>query len=909
MAEARPFESPALDARSQLGAEIARWTREQLELFVARYCPEWTVPRLFAGYPVGADVRADLAYTVGLLDAAGEGLIGGVAAAEAIAQVLRPIDGAATHTFASYRVAETLARYGDFDNNRLLAGWSAAERANLAAACDSTAWVALLDHGTLPANYAAVLARCELARASLGLCIDEAALDRLVGRVAGLITRHPSGWHDDSPIGAGRFDIYAADLYLFAEPLAASARFAPRLNAAWRRGVRAVLDLVEKVGARNGAAFSWGRSTGALAVCLTVELGALAASRGADDRAAFWLGRAAHGFAQFPGWMRDGLISAHRQRAPYSYRGPQRLLQMTLDALGKLAWAAVELRNRAACVHDALATPQAPAADPAGLFPTHDELIRFRDAPLAGVWTYRSRALRIVVPLVGSTLNDYLPAPQAPTFLEVPVELELPTGVPMIVRAGSLFTCGGAPVAIEHQAGGLHVEWNRFPRAGVWDCSAATPALAGGRVLELTVRGGMFHAHDHLHFDEPPDGVALQVAESARRPLRVAFQCDVPHRVSTIDTAGIKEYRSFWGELPRVHHIEMAPAPAIDLRWSVAPVLRVATTASTHHYNLALYEPLRGRVAERQFPFEWMADPDAVEASEFLSQLDTFHLHWPEWISHSGDVHRALIARLRSAEVRILWTQHNLVPHFHDPALAEIYRAWADAADAVIHHSRYGERVARARYTYQRDALHCVVPHPHFGHLMEAYRTAQRIDVERELGLPPCAIRLGIVGAPRADKDVQLVLDGFAACRRADLGLLVLSLGPDDRVPDDPRITALPYEMVDRATYDRRLRAVDVVVLPIRGGELLTSGVVGDAVGAGLPSLVSTWEFLTEVLGDAGIRYGSTGADLTRCLDRLAPADLARAAAASRALQPLYARERIADLTLDVLTELGSAKL
>ncbi len=156
---------------------------------------------------------------------------------------------------------------------------------------------------------------------------------------------------------------------------------------------------------------------------------------------------------------------------------------------------------------------------------------------------------------------------------------------------------------------------------------------------------------------------------------------------------------------------------------------------------------------------------------------------------------------------------------------------------------------------------------------------------------------------------MQLVLDAFAACPRADLGLIALSVGPDDRVPDDPRITALAYEMVDRDTYDRRLRAVDVLVLPIRPGVLLTNGIVGDAIGAGIPALVSDWEFLAEVLGEAAICYGATAADLTRCLDRLAPAELARAGAAARALQPLYARERVAELTLQVLAEVGSAKL
>jgi glycosyltransferase involved in cell wall biosynthesis len=885
---------------ARLADTLAGWVRDQVEMLVTRYCTDWRVPRVFAGYPVGPDVRADLAYTLGLLAAAGEDAVAGQPIPQAIASVLRDIDGPATHTFFSYRVAETLARYGRFADNALIDGWSAAERANLAEACDSTAWIALLDQGQLPANYAAVLARCELARSALGLPVDEQTLTRLVERVASLFTRHPSGWHDDSPAGAGRYDIYAADLYLFAEPLAAASQFAAPLAAPWQRGLRAVLDLVVKIGARNGAAFPWGRSTGALAVCLTVELGALAAARGLGHDTRVWLGRAAHAFEQFKGWMHDGLITAHRNRSPYSYRGLQRWLQMTLDALGKVAWAAVQLRHAPATLD---------AAPAASLFPPHDELVVFSTQPWAGVWTYRSRALRFVLPLVGSTLNDYLPGPQAPGFLEVPTEVDLPTGVPLLARGGTRFTSGGAPVAVAHDDGRLRLTWDRFPRAGAWDCTTETPALSGTRTLELEVCGGQLRAHDRLRFTELPDAVALQFAESGARALRVTFECGTPHRASTIETAGIKEYRSFWGELQRVHQIDIEPAAAIDLRWTVAPVLRVATSASAHAYNRCLYDPLAGRVAETQFPYEWMAEPDAAEADGFLQSLDVFHLHWPEWLSHSLDVHQSLIARLRAAEVRIVWTQHNLVPHYRDVALGDIYQLWAEAADAAIHHSRHGEQRSLARYRFRSECIHRVIPHPHFGHLMARSAGAERTEVERELGLRPCTIRLGIVGAPRPEKDVQLVLEAFAACHRADLGLLVASLGPDDRVPDDPRITALPYEMVDRATYDRRLRGIDVLVFPIRPGELLTSGVVGDAVGAGLPALVSDWAFLTEALGEAAICYGATAADLTGCLERLTSDELARAAAGSRALQPLYARERVAELTLDLLTEVGSAKL
>jgi glycosyltransferase involved in cell wall biosynthesis len=873
--------------------------------------PGFRVPRTFAGHAVGPDVRADLVYTLGLLDACGAGEVCDTAAAAAIARVLAPIDGAATHTFASYRVAETLARHGAFADNPLLDGLPAHARGAVAAACDSSAWCALLDQGKLPANYAAVLLRCEAARRTLGLPVDGAVLASLLERAERLVTRSPHGWHDDSPLGAGRYDIYTADLYLFLEPLLALPDVAERLAAPWRRGVASVLDLVASCGATNGAAFTWGRSTGALALCLTIELGALAvtgahggdgASTGTGEPAAaraFWLGRAAHAFAHCADWLEDGLVSAHRGRAPYSYRGPQRRLQMSLDVLGKLAWAAGALTR---------ANGRAGVAAASGddLFPAHDRLIELAAAPRAALWTHRSRSLAFVMPFVGCTLNDYLPAAQCPGLLEVPVEVELPVGVPFAVRSGATYAPGGAPATLVHQRGRLAVAWERWPKVGAWDSTASTPALAASRAVSFAVDGATLRARERLRFDELPDAVALQIAEPAGRRLRVAFASPQPHAVTTVATGGIKEYRSFWSELARVHQIDLEPAREIELAWSVAPVLRVASTAKGHHYDRCLYEPLTGLVEERQFPFEAFGDPERGRAA--ARAIDILHMHWPEWTSHDPEAHRAVLALLREERVRVVWTQHNLVPHSRDAALTELYDLWAAAADGVIHHSRAGEARVRGRYRFRPDALHAVIAHPHFGHLMTPASPDERRLTEDELGLRPCAIRLGVVGAPRPEKDVQLVLDAVAASPRDDLGLLVLSLD-GERVPDDPRIRALPYENVARATYDRRLRAVDVLVFPIAPGELLTSGVVGDAIGAGLPALVSDWPFLAEALGDAGIAYGATSADLARCLAGLSTERLAHAARASVALQEASAHERVASATLAFLDRIGSAKL
>jgi glycosyltransferase involved in cell wall biosynthesis len=202
-----------------------------------------------------------------------------------------------------------------------------------------------------------------------------------------------------------------------------------------------------------------------------------------------------------------------------------------------------------------------------------------------------------------------------------------------------------------------------------------------------------------------------------------------------------------------------------------------------------------------------------------------------------------------------------------------------------------------------------VIPHGHFGNLMNGVRSVDRAAVEAQLGLRHGALRLGIIGAPRLDKRVDLVMEAVAASARDDIELLVLSLGPAERAPDDKRIIAYPYEMAPRDEYNRRLAAIDVLVLPFADGEMLATGTVGDAIGLGLPSLVSGWPFLAESLGDAGICYGWSAEDLTRCIDGLDDEQLARARRAAERLQPVLDWAAIAQLHIEVLERVGTAKL
>ncbi|MCU1499000.1 MAG: hypothetical protein JWM47_2953 [Acidimicrobiales bacterium] len=866
----------------ELAERLLAFTVQTMEAAERHHLPGWRIPRTFAGHLVGADVRADMCFTLHHLAEAGVATVAGEAVDDVLRRLLAEVDGRSTHTFFSYRIAETLLRHGPFDGNPLLAGLSDHQVEQVGVAVDSSDWLELLDAKVLPRNYAGVLSRCELGRVELGLVSDTARLDDLVARVSRVLGANPRGALDDSNDRIGRYDIYTADVWLFTQPLA------PRLGAVWAGGMARALDLVLAVGARDGSAVPWGRSTGDLAAALTLELAAFALAHGhAAGREGVWLRRALDAATTLmAGFAADGVTRAHSHRAQDSYRGPERRLQLTFDLLGKVAEAAGAL---------ARVDPGLVPASIAEAYPASDRWIGFEDDRPAGVWAHRSPGADFVVPFVGTTRSHYLPALHQPGTWEVPVDRDLPTWTPLVVAGLSRYTAGGLPASVQHVAGGVTAAWEGFPVSGRGlDGDDPGPPLPGSRTVQLSVEGRTIVLRDHLTFERVPRAVSLAIAEVADRPLSVEWETDGDgHLATTVDVAGLGEWRSSWSELAKVHQIDLRPSTELRYAARVTPLLRAASTAHGHHYDRSLYRPLRDHgVIGRPSPVGWDATPDPG-----FRRLDLLHLHWPEWVAFDDlEAHRRIIAELRDHDIPVVWTAHNLTPHekradAYDP----IYSAWAASVDAVIHHSAWGEQRLRDRYTFAEGCRHEVIPHGHFGTLWERAGLPARADAERLLGLRPTGLRIGIVGAPRAEKRVQEVLDAVASCNRTDIELVCWSLSGTETVPDDPRIAiAERYRMVDRPAYAARLATCDVLALVFDpDGEMLATGAAADAIGLGLPALRSDWGYLVEHLGAAGLPVGHTGESIAAAIDALTPETLAVARAT--------AQQRKAELAWTVL--------
>jgi hypothetical protein len=846
--------------------------------------PEWHLPSVLGGHRVAPDVLADLVFTLGLMRAGGIETLTGRAVSEVIAEQLGRVDGDGTHTFGSYRVAETVARFGQFGDSIVLEPLDPDQRAAVATACDSTAWIPMLD-GALPRNYAAVLARCELARSALGLDIDDTVVAELLERAHALMSANPGGWLDDSEDGLGhRYDMYTIDLVLFTEP------FADRLGDCWERNLASAARLVDACVAATGAAIPWGRSNGVLGACHTIELAALLIARG-TDRPERWLTVAAEAAHHLDGWFSDGLTTAHQHRSPFGYRGPARRLQLTLDALGKLTWAANRLEE---------ATDVATVASRPSQQPEVDELIEFDSS--SGVWAHRSRALAFSLPMVGAPRSDYLAAPRLPALFEVPVDRPLACWLPTVWSEGEAFAPIGPPDELDHSPRRLHAAWDRLGHTG-----ANGSSIPMRRESTHRVDGRTLVIDERLDGAVDAEALAVTVPEAEGRPLRVEVASDHDHRLHTIDTDGIKEWRSFWGPLPRVHELQLAPAESLEWTMRVTPLIRLATESGHHHYHRSLYDPLVADVVEQRFHRHHLDRPDGGRSR--LEHTDVFHLHWPEWFfGEDTSAVARFVQLLDDMRVRLVWTQHNLVPHV-DGDFEPVYQAIAERADLVLHHSRWGMDRARRHYRYDEACLHRVVPHGHFGHLVGELPPTDRAATEAALGLSPCRIRLGVVGAPRRDKHTVAFAEAFARSAAPDVQLLVLSLADSDSLPEDDRITGLPYEFVDREEYDRRLATIDAVVLPFdEDGTMLTTGVVGDVVGSSLPAISSRWPYTVEVLGDAAIEY-STLDEVPDLVDALTVDRLARAAEASAELAPAMAFEAVSAELLVALDELGTLRL
>jgi glycosyltransferase involved in cell wall biosynthesis len=883
-------------------SELARTTRE----YVARTCSTifaryWTdpanIPSHVGGYRVTNDFAIDAAYTLSYLARAGvTTLHDGRSIESVVAAVLGQLDGDRVTTFYSYRAAETLLAFGGLQGP-IAKAFSVAQREQFVRAVDSTSIYdpAKRDLVAHPSNYWAVLARCEHGRRALGL--DATLYDVSVERVRGLLARNPLGYFDDTPRGEGRYDIYSPDVMLFLEPL-----WTELGEADMRSRLAAHVSMMDAiVDERSGATVCWGRSIGALSLCATLELAGHALRLGIGN-ASRMLQLAHIAFAAFRrDWMRDDLISAHRDRAPYSYRGPARLLQMTFDCLGKLAAAAESLDH-------AIGEPTADSTTPA-----RESFIRFESDRHAAVWAVRTPTLSFQLPFVSGEPADYVASPKWPGTFDSPTESRMPALSPRVIVGGEEFQFHGLPLSLSHSPGIVEA---RFDVAHNIDPKSPVKSLSVRRDVTWQVVDDALTMVDRLQFDAVPESIYVCAYESDE-PLQVTFRVNgdsAEPRVAPV--SGQAAMRSYFASIQKVYEITVEPpSREVTIETTVRRSIRVWHNPIGHDYNRTVYDAMpRSAVAE-------FGDIDAASGARISRVFDAIsqcrpeiiHIGWPEHLLAQHGVDDAtfdrqfveMLAELRKQTgAKLLWTMHNRRPHAWPRERGRaLYASIAPLVDAAIHHSRWGEQLIRAELPYRSDCIHAVIPHAHFGDAMRG--APSRDQLEAKFGLKPCAMRFGIIGRWQPEKQIEMMIRAFHAAARPDQQLVLTAYREDTDTLADDRIVKLPRKpWMERSEIAEYVGVCDAMLCAHTGDTYLTTGVPADALGMGQAVIANGWQYFREHCGDALIEHDGSEAGVARRLASLTPSELATAWRAAAGLRDVCSPSRVAALTLVILQQL-----
>lgn len=305
--------------------------------------------------------------------------------------------------------------------------------------------------------------------------------------------------------------------------------------------------------------------------------------------------------------------------------------------------------------------------------------------------------------------------------------------------------------------------------------------------------------------------------------------------------------------------------------------MKIAVSSHRHLYNTLLYGAMKQ-------PFQPLHDEDDYSAIE---RVDLIHLHWPEHMAPANpSIHTDLIRRIQDRGIPIVWTQHNLTPHTFDANWPLIYSMWRQATTGFIHHSEWGMKlVEQTFYPLFGNCFHAIIPHLHWGPILG--------DQPGPLHDGP-PVKLGIVGHPRDQKDIASIVRGFSYIQPKDVELHIFSLDKGDYV-QMRGVHAERFRSVSRAKYNKRMADLDMLILPFRWTKpMLTTGLVGDVIGAGKPAFISDWPFLKEIVGPASICYGQTDDDFATSLQMLDWGRLPVLAQAARAMRPFCSPETVA---------------
>ncbi|OJU45380.1 MAG: hypothetical protein BGN96_06975 [Bacteroidales bacterium 45-6] len=142
---------------------------------------------------------------------------------------------------------------------------------------------------------------------------------------------------------------------------------------------------------------------------------------------------------------------------------------------------------------------------------------------------------------------------------------------------------------------------------------------------------------------------------------------------------------------------------------------------------------------------------------------DVIHFHWPEevvgWNCEDSEIPDRLRTRVNSykqAGVKIVYTRHNIGPHYPNKVIEQAYRIIEEESDVVVHMAGYSLCEFQKKYP---DSKNSIIPH----HIYEGRydQTTSQAEARTSLGIPADAYVVVTFGKFRNWTEVRMVLRAF----------------------------------------------------------------------------------------------------------------------------------------------------
>ncbi|MDD4116323.1 MAG: glycosyltransferase family 1 protein [Massilibacteroides sp.] len=184
------------------------------------------------------------------------------------------------------------------------------------------------------------------------------------------------------------------------------------------------------------------------------------------------------------------------------------------------------------------------------------------------------------------------------------------------------------------------------------------------------------------------------------------------------------------------------------------------------------------------------------------TDYDVIHIQWPEELTQWNSPDFFLLEKIKERFIslkkkgtKIIYTRHNLLPHYSTSHFASLYVLIEEFSDAIVHLGYYSLNEFEKKYP-QKKVINRVIPHHIYENIYNENTTKQ--EARNKLNIPLNKFVILSFGKFRYNKEVKIILKTFFRFRLKNKYLLAPRFWPFQKYPTN---YALNKRILSRLGY------------------------------------------------------------------------------------------------------------